>query len=94
MRNLHAQSARGLFSASPVISIVIIAFIAVYPDVMTAQCPESPTTYPNGVVEGRVSPSSQRGQECAVAMDDQGRFVAVWLRLELGLPVSGRSMGP
>jgi hypothetical protein len=85
MKNHYARSARIVFAASQIVSLLSIAIVAIYSDVANGECPGSPTSYPNGVIEGRVSPSSQRGQECAVAMDNQGRFVAVWLRTGLGI---------
>jgi hypothetical protein len=80
------QGILGLF-----VRLVCIGIVSQSPWRASAQivsCPAAPTTYPNGVIEGPVTGTGEKGLHSAVAANADGAFIVAWQTRFHGSPLA------
>ena len=74
----QAHSVRPWFSTCSTLVFFLGINVALAQD-----CPPAPTTHPNGVIEGPVTPTGPQGSDGTVALDGSGRFIVVYQEVNL-----------
>jgi hypothetical protein len=72
----HSESLRVSFGR--LVRALCPCLVLLVPVAASGDCPPSPTTYLNGVIEGPVTSDSVGGRHCSLAIDALDRFIIAY----------------